>query len=40
MEFVILFLAALTFWRLLWKAIKKGTDTLEDILSTFERSRR
>lgn len=39
MEFVILFLAALAFWGFLWKTIKKGTETLEEILSKFERNR-
>lgn len=38
MIFVAAFLTALAFWALLWKAINKGTDTLEDILAKFERT--
>lgn len=37
--FGIAFLGALAFWVVLWKAIKRGMDTLEDIFAKFERNR-
>lgn len=37
--FVVLFIVALCFWVLIWKLIKRGTDTLEDIFAKFERNR-
>lgn len=40
MAFVIAFLVSLIFWVFLWKVIKRGTETLEDILVMFERNRR
>jgi hypothetical protein len=40
MSFLFWFGVALIFWGGLWLLIKRGTETLEDILAKFERNRK